>query len=868
MAADDRDTNGNGATTVPAVVSDTVRRLIDYSAGSVNGSNGHGAKVVDLRLSSSATAPSQARPAPSAPLLPPDFNLHEALLFTCRPSAQVDGNTVKISIHFCVNLDRALVEQIRFFVRWGSYDDIPDRWTEVRVRPREFTQDESGQYSLHKILRVYKRGRYGATVYATCGDGAQKVWQGRPEVDDAKFTIDSDSSGFICRLMRVRRLYRKEVEKLVQEKLADLEEADIGLDKLRVTPTLGRLSRVVFDCSRESPKWRSLLSRYYEESVRRLQSEQTDELKAGITYVVKLLDSIGLGDVVLVAPEGPHAAAGGLAQVMNGLLKALSRHGIPVTLVSPLYEFSQGAVHRSAEEVLREGVELDGRRLPLKWVGEVDVPFGPTTQRGTSHWRQHAHKARAVVYQAEADQVRLLLFRNARYADYLYPTVWADEQLRRAVFISRGALEILKNPLFGVHPQLIISNDWLTALVPVFHKLDLRYSCDENLRDSKTVHLLHNCGRDYHGCIPFTFNNQDLWPMLELDPLHAFGMRDPQNPALMNLTAGAIFHLNGALLAVSKPYAQQLLTWDGSGGLSGLVADRRGAVFGISNGIDQKSLRRKIVEIGERSMAKLDIAPPPRPTDDGLAFLDNLAGYKRAAKLVIQKDLGLDQDEHRTLISFVGRLVEQKGIQLLMNWGTGENISVMESILLRHPEVQFVVAGPQVDTLSRTFRGLVEYLCWKYRGRVAGIYNFIPHEYALEVFTASDFYLMPSRFEPGGLTQLEALSCGTLVIARNVGGLAATLTHVDDPSGCGNAFLFNDYTSSALRETISWAINSTRDPNWRRELMLRSARAEHDWEHRVPQYVALFQHIAGVLDVRQPYDHLQGRMPILECLRP
>ncbi|NLF24097.1 MAG: glycogen synthase [Deltaproteobacteria bacterium] len=249
-------------------------------------------------------------------------------------------------------------------------------------------------------------------------------------------------------------------------------------------------------------------------------------------------------------------------------------------------------------------------------------------------------------------------------------------------------------------------------------------------------------------------------------------------------------------------------------------------------------------------------------------FVSQLPTYKSATKAVLQRDLGLDQDPQRILISFVGRLAEQKGLQLLTGFAAGDGVSVMESILLRYPQVQFVVAGPQVDSLSRQFRGLVEYLCWKHRGRVAGIYNFIPHEYALEIFTASDFYLMPSRFEPGGLTQLEALSCGSLVIARNVGGLSATLCHVDDPSGKGNSFLFNDYTTTALRDTICWAIDSTRDEKYRRKLINRAARCEHDWENRVPQYVALFQHIAGVLDGEHPYDHLSKRVPILECLRP
>ncbi|NLF24819.1 MAG: glycogen synthase, partial [Deltaproteobacteria bacterium] len=565
--------------------------------------NGHGLVEVELDFPVNVKSGRKVTPPKT---LPHDFCLKDVLRFLATPRAEVDGHIVKIILPFCINLDQELMDNVSFFVRWGSYDDIPERWRDVKVRPRELTKDEAGHYSLCKELRVYKRGRYGATVYATtAGENAEKVWQGRADLDDAKFNIESDSVSYVGRLMRVRRLYRSEVEKLVRARLTDWEESDFSMDGVRLTPTLSRLSRVIFDCSRTSTKWRGLLSKYYQEAVRKLQAEQTDELKSSTAFVVNLLGNIGLGDVIMVAPEGPHASAGGLAQVMNGLMTSLPSHGVPVTLISPLYEHEQGNIHKSADQILREGIHFNGQTMELKWVGEIDVPFGPTYQRGTQHHRDQAHLARSVVYQAELGNVRMLLIRNSRYADYLYSAVRADEQLRRAIFISRAALEVLRNPIFGLHPQLILSNDWVTALVPVFHKLDLRYSCADNLRDSKTLHLLHNCGRDYHGCIPFTFDNKDLWPMLELDPLHAYGMRDPQNPAMINLTAGAIFHLNGALLAVSKPYAQQLLTLDGGGGLDKLVENRRKAVFGISNGIDQKSLRSTIVKIGGKNLAKL-----------------------------------------------------------------------------------------------------------------------------------------------------------------------------------------------------------------------------------------------------------------------
>jgi starch synthase len=583
-----------------------------------------------------------------------------------------------------------------------------------------------------------------------------------------------------------------------------------------------------------------------------------------------VLNTIGIGEVVLIAPEGPHAIAGGLAQVMNGLLKTFSQSGVPVTFIAPLYEYAQGSKHDSAEHVLRNGLWIDDQCFKVRHVGEVDIPFGPTYRSNSGEWMQHPHTVNSAVYMAECGDIRIFLLRHKRYADRLYPTLMPDEHLRRAIFLARGALEVMRCPLFDIQPQLVLSNDWLSALVPVFMKLDSRYSEDPILNQARTVHLIHNCGRDYHGRIPARHNGQELFPMLELDPFHYKGLTDPKDGSVMNLTAAAIYHLDGALLAVSKPYAQALMTWDGGEGLHDLVWNKRQSVFGISNAVDQGSVRRTVVGIGEDCLARLDEAiPPDSDPSDAENFVHNLPTYKQAAKRVIQSEMGLEVDPNKVLISFIGRLAEQKGIQLLSNNADGDHVSVLESILQRYPQAQIVVAGPAVegDSLATQFCGLIEHLRRFYPGRIAGIYDFVHHDYALKIFTASDLSLMPSRYEPGGLTQLESLACGTLVVARNVGGLSATLQRFDDEAGRGNGFLFDDYTSTALRNTICWALDRTRDNEFRWELIREAAMAQHDWSHRLPQYLSIFQHITGVLSNEHQYKHLEGRASLLACLR-
>ncbi|MDC0357972.1 glycogen/starch synthase [Oligoflexia bacterium] len=793
--------------------------------------------------------------------------LKDSLRFLCKPHVEVASHLAKFFITFELNAD--VLKRTRFFVRWGSYDDIPEHWVDVKVKPTEIIENDDGTCTICKIFAAERRGHYGATLYATNRSKTQVIWQGNGNKDDAKFWIDSDSEELQRRVLETRERSCRKAGRVLFKQLVNYEDFEESQRKCISNGCSHDLSRILFQRSRKVKKLRNLLSEYHDRAETRYHESCEEQGCGGTSCLRHILSNLGVGEVVFVSPEGPHAMLGGLARVMQGLLESFSQNGVPVTLISPLYEFEQGSKHRSAEQILRDGIELNGQTFTVTRAGEIDIPFGPTYAQGTPHWVQQAHEVKVTVYTAEVGNIRLVLLRHERYANCLYADVYPDEQLRRSIFLSRGALEVIKNPLFGIHPQLIISNDWHSALVPVFHKLDLRYSANENLRDSRTIHIIHNCGRDYHGLIPAQYDKQDLYPMLELEAFHFGGLADPHLANMMNLTAGAICHLNGALLAVSKPYAQQLLSWEGGEGLNHLLESQKSAVFGISNGVDQKGLRKTVIQIGEQARAELGKSSLEGQNGCKDPYVAHLPQYKQATKLLLQRKLGLEQNGDKVLVSLVGRVAEQKGIQLLSDCGEGEGICAMESILCRYPEVQFVVAGPTVkgDKVSERFRALVERLSWKYGGRVAGLYDFVAHQFAIEIFTASDLYLMPSRYEPGGITQLEALACGAVVIARDVGGLSATLRGVDRVADGENSFLFDDFSSTALRNTVCWAIESMRNEERRLELIRNGASSQHDWNDRVPQYLSVFQYINGVLDEGNHYQHLADRAAMIDDLR-
>ncbi len=754
---------------------------------------------------------------------------------------------------FC---DEEVLNLTRFFVRWGCYDDVAENWEDLEIRCHEIVKIRNGHFYIRKIFPLLRRGWYGATCYAQDVRTEKQIWQGIGYHHDAKFRIDRDSELLGKHLIDARREYLHQLSESVLLKINDYRRFSDDLIEYSRGENGKYLPQVLFEATKHSENLRDLISGHFRTAQDKMSSlvvGSEEYLKS--KFVSQTLNNIGVGEVVLVSPEGPQATFGGIAQVINGWLNSYAENGVATTLISLLYEQSQGNKHSDAGNVLRNGINIGGQKVRVKYCGEVDIPFGNGSQ------------VRANVYLAERGKTRVFLLRHPRFADKLYPHLMGDEHLRRCIFLSRGALEVMKNFAFGIKPQIIISNDWISALVPVLHKLDQRYSCAENLYQARTIHVIHNSGKDYQGRVCTTHGNQNLFSMLELNSTHLDGLLDPHQKNMFNMTAAALTHLNGGVLSVSRPYTRELLTREGADGLDSLYWKHRDALFGISNGIEQERLRKDVMKIGEG--ARFDLGwgrTQPEESTDLKNYFDNLLGYKEAAKLRLQRNFGLQQGADKTIVSLTGmRLCEQKGIALLMGRAVGDNCSVMELILRKYPEVQLVIAGPHVDgdKLSSDFCGMANHLKNCFPGRVLFIADFIPHDFVMEIFTASDFTLMPSRFEPGGLTQIEALVAGTLVVARNVGGISATLERFDDVSGRGNGFMFDEYSSTALRNTICWAIDRTSDLDYRKSLMWQAAHAEHDWSHRAEKYFSVFQHILGVLGSNE-YKHLQHRKDLIQ----
>ena len=235
----------------------------------------------------------------------------------------------------------------------------------------------------------------------------------------------------------------------------------------------------------------------------------------------------------------------------------------------------------------------------------------------------------------------------------------------------------------------------------------------------------------------------------------------------------------------------------------------------------------------------------------------------------MQACYGLEKDSNAILLSFVGRIAEQKGVQLFCSSLQDKRQTVLETILNDFPHVQVFVGGPPtegdpcVSTLQRELMRLQR----KVPGRVCAVFDFISHSKAMEIITASDVFLIPSRFEPGGITQLEAFAAGTPVVAHRVGGIAATVEDYEkSASGCG--FLFDEFSAEAFMDAVSRAIGVITNRTARRELIVRAARVNHDWSSRMPLYLAFLQHVAGVSSSNHLFSYLSDRSRILSSIRP
>ena len=373
---------------------------------------------------------------------------------------------------------------------------------------------------------------------------------------------------------------------------------------------------------------------------------------------------------------------------------------------------------------------------------------------------------------------------------------YSDDTLRWVLF-SRCVLEFLRESKWV--PDIIVASDWQTGFVP--NLLKTEYQDSTVLSKVKTIFSIHNL--QFQGMFDHHF-------VSEMD-------FDAGQAAIPNLFDPKLLKLNGMrrgimyadlINAVSPTYAKEILTEQFGETLEELLSERRSCLLGILNGID-------IEEMNPETDSNIE-------TNYSVSDLEKRVENKP----VLQKQFGLPIDPEKFVIGIVSRMEDQKGFSLI--------VEIADS-LMQNVDFQLVVVGSGSNEYRTFFQGLQE----KYPERVAGHY-FFDAKLPRLIFSGADAVLIPSRFEPSGLVQMEAMRYGAVPIVRKTGGLADSVEDYDSETNVGTGFVFEPFDKFALLIAIVRAAGTFHNKKEWEKIVKRAIRKDFSWKKSAQEYIKLF----------------------------
>lgn len=373
------------------------------------------------------------------------------------------------------------------------------------------------------------------------------------------------------------------------------------------------------------------------------------------------------------------------------------------------------------------------------------------------------------------------------------------DNLKRFHFFCRRSLEIARETLF--RPDVLHAHDWQSALLPVIVGMTRR--SDEFFRDTKTLLTIHNLA--YQGHFP-----RGEWEVLGFDP-SLFSTEVFEFYGKINLLKGGIVFAD-AVSTVSPTYAKEITTREYGFGLEGVLKQKKGGVRGILNGLDY------------------GVWDPARDKSIKKKYSPEDPEGKVACKADLQKGSGLTVDPETPVFGIVTRFAEQKGLDILSE--------AVDALLERN--AQFVMLGDGDPAYKTTFSNVGRRHAGK--GKASINVGFRSAE-ARKIYAGSDFFLMPSFFEPCGLGQLISLKYGTLPVVRHTGGLADTIVDADADPKNGNGFVFHDHAPERLLEAIDRALKVYADKKRLAALKKRALKADFSWTRSAKAYRDLYKEL-------------------------
>ncbi len=401
------------------------------------------------------------------------------------------------------------------------------------------------------------------------------------------------------------------------------------------------------------------------------------------------------------------------------------------------------------------------------------------------------------IFRTVYDGVTIYLIDNEYYFNGAKPYGEIGYDLEKFAFFSRAALSVL--PVIDFRPDIIHCHDWQTGLIPVYLKDS--FSQGDFYKGIKTIMTIHN------------LKFQGIWDaktMMDIAGLSSyyFTVDKLKHGKDGNYLKGGIVYAD-YVTTVSDTYAEEIKTSFYGEGLEGLMFARRDSLCGIVNGIDYDEYNPE--------------------TDEFLTHhynVDTFRKEKSKNKKALQKELGLEVAEKKFTIGLVSRLTDQKGLDLIE--------CVMDEICTE--DVQFIILGTGDEKYENMFR----HYDWKYGDRVsANIYY--SEAMSHKIYAACDAFLMPSLFEPCGLSQLMSLRYGTVPIVRETGGLKDTVEPFNEFESKGTGFSFKNYNAHEMLDTIRYAkhIYYSKKREWNK-MVDRGMEKDFSWTTSAQRYEELY----------------------------
>ncbi len=469
-------------------------------------------------------------------------------------------------------------------------------------------------------------------------------------------------------------------------------------------------------------------------------------------------------NILFIATEAsPFAKSGGLGDVLGSLPGELVRNGIDARVMLPLY--------KEIKEKYLEKMTL---------LGEFTIELA---------WR----KAYCGVFQMEYKGVSFYFIDNEQYfgRDHYYG--YYDDGERFAYF-SKACLQVL--PQLDFEPEILHCSDWQTALASVY--LKTIYTGDPYYDKIKCVFTIHNIA--YQG----RFSGQMLVDVLGI-PEKFRGILDYKGD--VNYMKGAIVTCD-CLTTVSPSYAKELTYAYYGKGLEGIIKENEYKLHGILNGID------------------INLFNPSKDKNLAVKYSKSSPEKKVLNKTALQRELGLEEKEEIPMIGMIGRLVDHKGIDLVMN--------VFDDIMAE--EIQMVVLGSGDTRYEDFFRSKMR----QFPGKLAIVTGFSAH-LANRIYAGSDLFLMPSLSEPCGLAQMIASRYGTVSIIRETGGLQDSIFPFNPETKKGNGITFGSVNAHDMLGAIKRAIGFYWDkPLWNK-IMQNAFKTDFSWKKSTLEYIKLYE---------------------------